>query len=161
MTIKITPVDAKTAGNDKNTDTQTDKKELPAGEFLVKDSKGRSIILRRPSPRTDIYFPTLFSTAESSNPSFMMEVKLYAFVKSFRQRRFKRTGGDKRRNKKVALNIDLKQILWLVYHGVPWDVAHSFDSIWRTALCIVFSEFEGSTFDYRTMQFEKKQVSDK
>jgi len=82
MTIKITPVDAKTAGNDKNTDTQTDKKELPAGEFLVKDSKGRSIILRRPSPRTDIYFPTLFSTAESSNPSFMMEVKLYAFVKS-------------------------------------------------------------------------------
>lgn len=46
--------------------------------------------------------------------------------------------------------------MWLVYHNVPWDVAFSLDKVWRTALCIICSEFEGSTFNYKTMKFEEK-----
>ena len=49
--------------------------------------------------------------------------------------------------------------MWLVYHNVPWDEAFSLNTAWRHALCIMFSEFEGSTFDYRTMEFIEKVPS--
>lgn len=49
-------------------------------EYKVKDSLGRTIIMKRPSPRTDIYFPTLFDREESMNFLFMMGVKPYVYV---------------------------------------------------------------------------------
>ena len=51
-------------------------------EHEVKDSLGRTIVMSRPSPRTDIYFPTLFTREESVNLMFMMGVKPYAYVKA-------------------------------------------------------------------------------
>lgn len=49
-------------------------------EYEVKDKRGRKIIMRRPSPRSEIYFPTLFSAEECQNEPFMMSVKPFAYV---------------------------------------------------------------------------------
>lgn len=81
MAVSVEPLKDKNTSDKKDTNTSETAK-LPAGEFLIKDSKGRQIILKRPTPRTDIYFPTMFTAAESANPSFMMEVRLYAYVKT-------------------------------------------------------------------------------
>lgn len=83
MAVSVEPLKSKDseADSESNDKSENNSKLLP-GEFLIKDSKGRSIILKRPSPRTDIYFPTLFTAAESTSPSFMTEVRLFTYVKS-------------------------------------------------------------------------------
>lgn len=42
-------------------------------------------------------------------------------------------------------------------HGIPFNVAFELDQATRAAWCIVFSEFEGATFDWGRMQFEEKK----
>ena len=53
----------------------------------------------------------------------------------------------------------MRECLWLVKNGVPFDVAFGMDDIKRTAFCIVMSEMEGSRFNWNTMQFEEPAQS--
>lgn len=47
----------------------------------------------------------------------------------------------------------MRECLWLIKHGIPFDVAFGLDEIMRTAWCIVFSEMEGAKFDWNAMRF--------
>jgi len=42
-----------------------------------------------------------------------------------------------------------------VKNGVPFDVAFQMDDMMRAAQAIIFSEFEGNKFDFRTMDWKK------
>jgi hypothetical protein len=48
----------------------------------------------------------------------------------------------------------VREALWLVKHNVPFDVAFALDDVTRAAFSIVFSEFEGSKFDWERLRFE-------
>jgi hypothetical protein len=48
----------------------------------------------------------------------------------------------------------MKECLWLVRSGIPFDVAFSLDDVTRAAWCITFSEFEGNRFNWSTMEFD-------
>jgi hypothetical protein len=48
----------------------------------------------------------------------------------------------------------LKECLFLVSHGVPFDVAFGLDDTERAAWSIIFSEFNGAKFNWRSMTFE-------
>ncbi len=48
----------------------------------------------------------------------------------------------------------MREALWLVKNGVPFDVAFGVDDVTRAAWSIIFSEMEGAKFNTRTMQFE-------
>jgi len=48
------------------------------------------------------------------------------------------------------------ECLWLVHHGVPFDLAFSLDDVRRQWMAIKFSEFEGHTFDLHAMSFKEK-----
>jgi len=45
--------------------------------------------------------------------------------------------------------------LWLIKHGIPFDVAFSVDDITRAGWSIIFSEMEGNKFNFNTMQFDE------
>jgi len=47
----------------------------------------------------------------------------------------------------------MREALWLVKNGIPFDVAFSVDDISRHAWSIMFSEMEGSKYDWDAMQF--------
>jgi len=49
----------------------------------------------------------------------------------------------------------MRECLWLVKNGIPFDVAFSLDDVMRTAWSIMFSEMKGATFNWHTMQFEE------
>jgi hypothetical protein len=48
----------------------------------------------------------------------------------------------------------VRESLWLVKGGIPFDLAFSLDEVTRAAFCIVLSEMEGSKFDWHRMDFE-------
>jgi hypothetical protein len=43
--------------------------------------------------------------------------------------------------------------LWLVWHGVPFDVAFSLPREDRFAYSVIFGRFEGGKFDFPSMSF--------
>jgi len=47
--------------------------------------------------------------------------------------------------------------MWLVRHGVPFDVAFALDDIKRTAFSIIVSEQGGAEFDWERMQFKESK----
>lgn len=47
----------------------------------------------------------------------------------------------------------IRECMWLVRHGVPFDVAFRLDDITRTAFSIIVSEQGGSVFDWNAMRF--------
>jgi hypothetical protein len=47
--------------------------------------------------------------------------------------------------------------LWLVKNGVPFDTAFALDDITRTGWCIIFSEMDGATFNFHTMQYDEQK----
>ncbi|MBV8656623.1 MAG: hypothetical protein JO142_02250 [Burkholderiales bacterium] len=49
----------------------------------------------------------------------------------------------------------MREALWLVKNGIPFDVAFGLDDMTRAAWCIVFSEMEGSKFNWDKMDFER------
>ncbi len=49
----------------------------------------------------------------------------------------------------------MRECLWLVKNGIPFDVAFRLDENTRTAWSIVFSEQSGATFNWDTMRFEE------
>ena len=49
----------------------------------------------------------------------------------------------------------VRECLWLVKNGIPFDVAFGVDDITRTAWSIAFSEMEGHHFDWSRMEFQK------
>ncbi len=49
----------------------------------------------------------------------------------------------------------MKECLWLIQNGVPFDVAFSLDDIHRAAWSIIFSEMNGAKFNWNTMDFEE------
>jgi hypothetical protein len=51
----------------------------------------------------------------------------------------------------------MRECLWLVRNGIPFDVAFSLDDVTRAAWCIVFSEMEGNKFDWRAMRFKEDE----
>lgn len=51
----------------------------------------------------------------------------------------------------------MRECLWLVKNGVPFDVAFELDEIQRTGWCIIFSEMEGAKFNFHTMQYEDQK----
>lgn len=48
----------------------------------------------------------------------------------------------------------MRECLWLVKNGIPFDVAFSLDDLTRAAWCITYSEMEGSAFDWDAMKFK-------
>ena len=42
-------------------------------------------------------------------------------------------------------------------NGVPFDLAFQMDDLTRAASAIVFSQFEGNEFDFRTMSWKKQE----
>lgn len=44
-------------------------------------------------------------------------------------------------------------------HGVPFDVAHSFDDVELLAYCVGLGEIEGGTFDWDRMRWVEKDTS--
>jgi hypothetical protein len=50
----------------------------------------------------------------------------------------------------------VRECLWLVRNGIPFDVAFGVDDVTRAAWSIVFSEMEGNTFDWNRMEFFKE-----
>ena len=51
----------------------------------------------------------------------------------------------------------MRECLWLVKNGVPFDVAFALDEITRTGWCIIFSEMEGAVFNFQTMRYEEQK----
>ena len=47
--------------------------------------------------------------------------------------------------------------MWLLRHGVPFDVAFSLDDVSRAALCIVASEQGGRKFNWSAMEFDRDE----
>jgi hypothetical protein len=47
----------------------------------------------------------------------------------------------------------MRECLWLVKNGIPFDVAFQLDDLTRTAWSIVFSEMAGNQFDWNSMKF--------
>lgn len=45
--------------------------------------------------------------------------------------------------------------MFLVEHGVPFDVAFALDDITRAAMCIAISEHNGRPFDWNRMDFKE------
>lgn len=53
----------------------------------------------------------------------------------------------------------MRECLWLVRNGIPFDIAFGLDEKKRTAWAIVFSEFEsGKTYNWNTMDFEEAKT---
>ncbi|MCB8881708.1 hypothetical protein ACELLULO517_15780 [Acidisoma cellulosilytica] len=50
------------------------------------------------------------------------------------------------------------QSVFLVHHGIPFDIAFGTDAYFRTALYIKMCEIEGSKFDFDTMEFQKPEA---
>lgn len=50
----------------------------------------------------------------------------------------------------------MREALWLVKNGVPFDVAFSVDDVTRAAWAIILSEHEGATFNWATMDWDKQ-----
>ena len=48
---------------------------------------------------------------------------------------------------------EINEILWLVKHGVPFDVAFSLPPEERFAFAVIFGRFEGGKFDFDKMTF--------
>ena len=48
----------------------------------------------------------------------------------------------------------IRQCLWLVKNGVPFDVAFSLGANERLAWSIIMSEHEGAKFNWNTLAFE-------
>jgi hypothetical protein len=51
--------------------------------------------------------------------------------------------------------VPVKECLWLVKNGIPFDVAFGLDDVTRTAWGIAFSEMEGARFDWTRWEFVK------
>jgi hypothetical protein len=50
----------------------------------------------------------------------------------------------------------MRECLWLVKNGVPFDVAFGLDEVRRTAWAIAFSEMEsGKRFNWTSMEFDE------
>ena len=49
----------------------------------------------------------------------------------------------------------MRECLWLVSQGVPFDVAFELDPMKRAAYSIIFSEIQGARFNFATMQFDE------
>lgn len=50
----------------------------------------------------------------------------------------------------------MRECLWLVKNGIPFDLAFQLDEVTRIGWCIVFSEMEGATFNWQSMRFEQE-----
>lgn len=50
----------------------------------------------------------------------------------------------------------VREALWLVKNGIPFDVAFALGDIERAAFAIIFSEQEGAEFDFNTMRFKDR-----
>lgn len=57
----------------------------------------------------------------------------------------------------IAEHPAIREALWLVKNGVPFETAFRMDEIERVAWCITFGEFEGGTFDWATRAWEEKE----
>ena len=51
----------------------------------------------------------------------------------------------------------MRECLWLIKNGIPYDVAFGLSDERRTAWAIVFSEFEGGKFDWLNWQWKETQ----
>jgi hypothetical protein len=51
----------------------------------------------------------------------------------------------------------MRDALWLVKNGIPFDVAFGLDEATRSAWCIMFCEFAGAKFNWNSMQFEDRE----
>jgi len=51
----------------------------------------------------------------------------------------------------------IRECLFLIKHGIPFDVAFEVDDVTRAAWAIIFSEIDGAKFNFSTMEFEDPQ----
>lgn len=58
--------------------------------------------------------------------------------------------------KAFAKTPGLRERLYLVKNGVPFDVAFSLDDIEATAFLIILHEMDGGTFDWSEMRWRRR-----
>ncbi|GAC1626785.1 MAG: hypothetical protein NVS9B10_15070 [Nevskia sp.] len=51
----------------------------------------------------------------------------------------------------------MRQALWLVKNGVPFDTAMNLDPVAMFAWSVIFREFEGAEFDDRSFRFKEQK----
>lgn len=47
--------------------------------------------------------------------------------------------------------------MWLIRHGIPFDVAFGLDDNTRTAFSIIVSEQGGAEFDWNAMRYKEQK----
>ncbi len=58
--------------------------------------------------------------------------------------------------RRIVEDPELRNCLYLVKNGVPFDVAFSLKPHEATAWVIIFGEIDGSFFDWNAMQWKKQ-----
>lgn len=51
-----------------------------------------------------------------------------------------------------------QEMLYLVKHGVPWDVVRSWSKARRMGACVALAEQDGFVFDWSVMQYRDDRV---
>jgi hypothetical protein len=51
----------------------------------------------------------------------------------------------------------VRECLFLVRNGIPFDVAFEVDDVTRAGWAIIFSEQDGARFNFGTMEFEESK----
>lgn len=49
----------------------------------------------------------------------------------------------------------LRDCLYLISKGIPYDIAFSLDATERTAWCVIFGELDGGTFNWSSGAWER------
>lgn len=51
----------------------------------------------------------------------------------------------------------IRNALFLVRNGIPFDTAFQLDDLTRAAFCIILSEQDGAEFDFDTMKYRERE----
>ena len=62
------------------------------------------------------------------------------------------------RARAIADDGPVRECLFLVNKGVPFDVAFSLDATMRLAWCVVLGELDGGSFDWTRLEWDKRDA---
>ena len=65
---------------------------------------------------------------------------------------------DRDQARAIADEPAVKDCLFLVNKGVPFDVAFTLDATMRLAWCVVLGELDGGRFDWTRLEWDKRDA---
>lgn len=65
---------------------------------------------------------------------------------------------DPKKARAIADEPAVRECLFLLSKGVPFDVAFSLDATMRLAWCVVLGELDGGTFDWNRLEWDKRDA---